>query len=84
MHSEPTRLMVSQAESTRCAEGAANPRAHTDALRPRPSDGWRGLSVGRPVQWLVTAFSAPAPVKERTSISANFASLCSFEVIVPM
>ena len=35
-------------------------------------------------QWLETAFSAPAPVSERTSISANFASLCSFEVMVPM
>ena len=29
------------------------------------------------------AFSAPAPVSERTSISMYFASLCSFEVTVP-
>jgi hypothetical protein len=35
-------------------------------------------------QWLTTAFSEPAPVSDRTSISAYFASLCSFDVMVPM
>lgn len=35
-------------------------------------------------QWSTTAFSAPAPVSERTSISAYFRALNSFEVMVPM
>jgi hypothetical protein len=32
---------------------------------------------------MIEAFSAPAPVRERTSISAYFAALCSDEVTEP-
>jgi hypothetical protein len=51
------------------------------ALAPR-GVGSEGQARGASVQW-TTAFSACAPVRERTSISAYFASLRSFEKIVP-
>src|SRR5690606_9074354 len=41
------------------------------------------VSAGARPQWATVAFSAPAPVKERTSISACLSSSCSGEVTEP-
>src|SRR5699024_2342939 len=65
--------------------------------KPRPQRGQRGRRVpdraagpaGHPVsagpcpQWATVAFSEPAPVMERTSISACLSSSCSGEVTEP-
>src|SRR5699024_1012544 len=86
----PARPMTAPAEvasaenhgPSGASEASGSPRGQRGQRVPAGPAG-NPVSAGPRPQWATVAFSEPAPVMERTSISACLSSSCSGEVTEP-